>query len=95
MKDLEQCIYDHVLLEDCASKFITLNHSRKFWYSDCPFCKKGHVAFVIHCKLQRFYCFNCFISGTVIDFIIQYKHLSYNDALLFIADLYNLDVENI
>ncbi len=63
--------------------------------SQCPFCgsgthKNGTSAFSV--KNNSFKCFSCNKSGSIIDFIIEYKKTDFKGATKYLAKKYGLDI---
>ncbi len=70
---------------DVISSYIELNSSNK---ALCPFHTEKTPSFSVSKEKQIFKCFsgNCGKSGNVIDFVMEYNHVSFEEALKILAD---------
>jgi len=60
----------------------------------CPFHADRNLgSFVVNERRNFYYCFSCEAKGDAIKFVMEYHKLSYRDALLYIAAIYNIYVE--
>jgi len=60
----------------------------------CPFHADRNLgSFVVNERKNFYYCFSCEAKGDAIKFVMEYHKLSYRDALLYIAAIYNIYVE--
>ncbi len=60
-------------------------NGRKYW-GLCPFHGEKTASFSVDAEKQLFYCFGCKAGGTVIHFIMEIEHLSFQDAVKYLAD---------
>lgn len=60
---------------------INLKKSGKDYFARCPFHDEKTPSFTVSPEKQFFYCFGCGIHGNVIDFLINYDHLSFIESL--------------
>ncbi len=59
----------------------------------CPFHNEKTPSFVVDTERGFFKCFGCGVGGNGVSFIMQHLNLNYVDALLFIAEKFNINVE--
>lgn len=59
----------------------------------CPFHNEKTASFKAYPKDKGFYCFGCGESGDVIDFVMKYFNLHFNDALHKLNDDFNLGLK--
>ena len=52
----------------------------------CPFHNEKTPSFHIFKKTNSFKCFGCGKSGSVIDFVMEYKKLEFGEALKLLAE---------
>ncbi len=52
----------------------------------CPFHSEDTPSFSVSVNKQIYYCFGCHKGGNVVNFIMEIEHLSYIEALKFLAE---------
>ena len=52
----------------------------------CPFHSEDTPSFSVSTNKQIYYCFGCHKGGNVVNFIMEVEHLSYVEALKFLAE---------
>ena len=52
----------------------------------CPFHSEDTPSFSVSVNKQIYYCFGCHKGGNVVNFIMEIEHLSYVEALKFLAE---------
>lgn len=67
-------------------QYVPLERKGSRYWGFCPFHKETNASFNINPDKQMFYCFSCQRGGSVINFIMEYNHLSYIEAVNFLAD---------
>ena len=61
----------------------------------CPWHDDKHLgSFVVYPKGNCYKCFVCGAKGGVIDWLMDYEHLSYKDALRYLGKKYSIDVDD-
>ncbi|MDF1654449.1 MAG: DNA primase [Coxiellaceae bacterium] len=58
----------------------------------CPFHNEKSPSFTVNAERQFFYCFGCGAHGDVIEFVRQYDHLDFIDALGQLAGQLGLEI---
>ena len=97
---LEQAKIEEVVL-DCLGAYSPANKTglkkRGIRYEAlCPFHDdKSLGSFVIYPKGNCFKCFSCGAKGGVVDFLMEYEHLSYPDAIRWLGKKYGIEVDNV
>ena len=67
------------------SEYVPLQQKgRKFW-GLCPIHGEKTASFSVSPDKQLFYCFGCHAGGTAIQFIMDYDHCSFLEAVQFLA----------
>ena len=93
-KSTEQRIKDSADIVDVMQDFIVLKRKGSRYTCLCPFHDDKHLgSFSIYPRLNGYKCFSCDASGGPIDFLMDYKQLSYPDALRYLATKYNIPIE--
>ena len=60
-------------------------NGRKHW-GLCPFHGEKTASFSVDGESQLFYCFGCKAGGSVIQFVMEYERLEFQDAVKHLAD---------
>ena len=83
-KDIIDEIKSKNRIEDVIGSYIDLNNNKAL----CPFHNEKTPSFSVSTDKQIFKCFsgNCGKSGNVITFIMEYLHVSFEEALKILAD---------
>lgn len=91
----EQKIKDAAGIVDVVSDFITLKQKGVRYLALCPFHADNHMgSFVVTPKHNCYKCFSCEAKGGPVDFLIDYKGLTYHEALLYLAEKYSIFVSD-
>lgn len=92
-KFTEQKIKDAANIVDVISDFLTLKKKGVNYQCLCPFHDDKHMgSFVVHPARNCYVCFSCDAKGGTIDFLMNYQHLSYPDALRYLATKYGIPI---
>ncbi len=73
------------LVQVVSSYVVLKKNGRKFW-GLCPFHGEKTASFSVDPERQLFYCFGCKKGGTVFTFISEMEHLSYPEAIAYVAE---------
>ena len=60
-------------------------NGRKHW-GLCPFHGEKTASFSVDGESQLYYCFGCKAGGSVIQFVMDYERLEFQDAVKHLAD---------
>ncbi len=82
--DIVEVVSSYVMLD----KKSALNH-----FGLCPFHEEKTPSFSVSPGKQIFYCFGCQKGGNVIKFIQEIEHLSYPEAIRFLAERAGVAIE--
>ena len=66
------------------SSFIELKKKHNGYFSHCPFHKERTPSFFVSPEKQKYYCFGCHRSGNIISFLMEYKNISFINAINFL-----------
>jgi DNA primase len=78
---------------DIISDYISLKKTGSVYVALCPFHSEKTPSFVVSPTKNIFKCFGCGISGNAIKFVMEYEKISYFDAVVKIAQKYNIPVK--
>ncbi len=77
---------------DVVSSYVSLRPQSGDYYGLCPFHNEKTPSFHVRPEQQIYYCFGCHKGGSVITFIMEIEHLTYPDAVRFLANRAGLTV---
>jgi DNA primase len=86
-------INDEADIVDVLSDFITLKKSGSNYKANCPFHHEKSPSFVISPAKQIYKCFGCGKAGDSVKFVMEHEHFNYVDALKYLAQKYNIPIE--
>jgi DNA primase len=62
------------------------------YFARCPFHDEKNASFSVSQPKQFYYCFGCGAHGNPIDFMMQHEHLSFPEAIEFLARQVGMEV---
>ena len=86
-------ILDTTRIEDVVGDFVTLKRRGSSLWACCPFHNEKTPSFHVEPARGIYKCFGCGKSGTAVGFLMEYEHLSYVDALRYLARKYHIEVQ--
>lgn len=75
---------------DVASQYTVLKQNGRKYVGLCPIHGEKTPSFNIDADKQLFYCFGCGKGGTVIQLVMECEHMSFHEAVEFLARRVNL-----
>jgi len=88
----KQRILDAAKIEEVVGDFVTLRRRGVNLIGLCPFHNEKTPSFTVSPSKNICKCFGCGKGGTPVNFIMQHEHLSYPDALRYLAKKYNIEI---
>lgn len=76
---------------DVISSFINTTKRGQNYFAICPFHEDTRPSLVISKQKKIFKCFVCQEGGNVITFVSKFKKIPFKNALIFLADKYNIN----
>ena len=86
-------IFDEARIVDVVSEFVTLKRRGVNYIGCCPFHNERTPSFTVSPAKNIYKCFGCGKAGNSVNFIMDHEHLSYPDALRYLAKKYNITIE--
>lgn len=80
---------------DVISARVTLKKAGRHWKALCPFHSEKTPSFIVSPERQIWKCFGCGKGGSVIDFVMEYEHVDFIEALEELADKAGVKLERI
>jgi len=87
-----QKILDTAQIEEVIGDFVSLRRRGSEYWACCPFHNEKTPSFHIEPAKGRYYCFGCHKGGSAVGFIMDYEHMSYVEALRYLAKKYNIEI---
>ena len=95
-EDIIRSILDRADIVAVTSDFLTLHKTGVRYTALCPFHPDKHTGnFIVYPKKNCYKCFACGAKGGVVDFLMNYAHLSYPDAIRWLGKKYYIETDNI
>ena len=85
-------ILDAAQIVDVISDFVTLKRRGANYVACCPFHDEKTPSFSVSPSKGIFKCFGCGKAGDAVHFIMEHEHLSYPEALKWLAAKYHIEV---
>ena len=80
-------------IHDVVSEYVNLKKRGRNFFGLCPFHEEKTPSFSINIDKQIYKCFGCEKGGGTINFIMELERLDFVDAVKFLGNKYNIDVE--
>ena len=91
-RDTVQKILDTAQVEEVVADFVSLRKRGAEWWGCCPFHNEKTPSFHVVPARGIYYCFGCHKGGSAVGFVMDHEHMSYPDALRYLAKKYNIEV---
>src|SRR5918992_1558602 len=78
---------------EVISDYVTLKKIGRNYMGLCPFHSEKTPSFTVNDDKGIFHCFSCKVGGSVFNFLMQYDHLSFPEAVERVAKRYGITVE--
>ena len=92
-KETIQRIMDASRIEEVIGEFVSLKKRGANHIGCCPFHNEKTPSFYVSPSKGIYKCFGCGKSGNVVGFLMEHEHYTYPEALHWLADKYNIEVE--
>ncbi len=77
---------------DVISNKVKLTRSGKDWFCRCPFHSEKTASFKVDPNSGYYYCFGCGAHGDVINFVMEFEKITFQEAVEYIANMYGVQV---
>ncbi|MBC6489375.1 DNA primase [Flavihumibacter stibioxidans] len=88
-----QQILNRIDIIDVVGSFVKLKKRGTNYLGLCPFHNEKSPSFTVSPNKEIYKCFGCGKSGNTISFIMEHEKYSYVEALKWLANRYNIEVE--
>lgn len=86
-------IFNACVIEDVVGDFVTLKKRGANYLGNCPFHNEKTPSFTVSPAKGIYKCFGCGKAGNAVNFIMEHEHYTYPEALKYLADKYQIEVE--
>ena len=86
-------IKDASNIVDVVSEFVTLRKSGSNYKGLCPFHNEKTPSFYVSPARGTCHCFGCGKGGNPISFIMEHEQMTYPEALRWLANKYNIEIQ--
>lgn len=80
-------------IEEVVSDFVSLKRRGSNLLGLCPFHQEKTPSFSVSPSKGIYKCFGCGKGGDAAKFIMEHEHYSYPEAIRYLADKYNIEIE--
>ncbi|HNR56257.1 MAG TPA: CHC2 zinc finger domain-containing protein, partial [Flavobacteriales bacterium] len=87
-----QQVKDAARVEEVVGEFVALKRKGPRYLGLCPFHNEKTPSFNVSPNLGIYKCFGCGEAGDSITFLQKHEHLSYVEAIKWLAKRYNIDL---
>ncbi len=94
MNSIVESLLQRINILDVISQYVKLRKTGKDFIGICPFHKEKSPSFTVSIQKQMFYCFGCHEGGNVINFLMKYENLNFNEAIENLAQQYGIEINN-
>ena len=93
--DVINQIRSRVDIVDVISSYIPLVQKGRNYFGICPFHDDNHPSMSVSREKQIYKCFSCGASGNVFNFLMDYEHIEFKEALAMMADKVGISIGNV
>jgi DNA primase len=88
-----ETIKSRIDIIDVVGEYVKLKKRGSNYIGNCPFHNEKTPSFTVSPAKELYKCFGCGKSGNSITFLMEHDKLSYVEALRWLANRYNIEVE--
>ncbi len=86
-------IFETARIEEVVGDFVVLKKRGANYMGLCPFHNEKTPSFTVSAVKGIYKCFGCGKGGNSVDFVMEHEHLTYPDALRYLAKRYHIEIE--
>ena len=92
-KETVDLILDTARIEEVVGDFVTLKRRGSSFVACCPFHNEKTPSFNVNPARGIYKCFGCGKAGSAVGFVMEYEHMTYPEALRYLAQKYHIEVK--
>lgn len=90
-----QKIMDEARVDEVVGEFVSLKKRGSNLIGNCPFHNEKTPSFYVSPSKGIYKCFGCGKAGGSVNFLMESQQMSYVEALRFLAQKYNVEIEEV
>lgn len=91
-KETVDLILDTARIDEVVGEFVSLKKRGANMIGLCPFHNEKSPSFNVSPSRGIYKCFGCSKGGNSVNFVMEHEHLSYPEALRWLAKKYNIEI---
>ncbi|MDE6556923.1 MAG: DNA primase, partial [Duncaniella sp.] len=88
-----QRVLDAAEILDVVGDFVSLKRKGANWVGLCPFHNDRSPSFYVSKAKNLCKCFACGEGGSPVNFIMKHEQLNFSEAIRYLAQKYNIEIE--
>lgn len=92
-KETIDTILQTARIEEVIADFVFLKRRGANYLGNCPFHNEKTPSFTVSPSKGIYKCFGCGAAGNAVSFIMEHEHMSYPEALKYLAKKYHIEIE--
>ncbi|CAN5268960.1 DNA primase [soil metagenome] len=92
-KETVDRIFDTARIDEVVGEFVSLKKRGSSMIGLCPFHNEKTPSFNVSPARGIYKCFGCGKGGNSVNFIMEHEHITYPEALKWLAKKYNIEIE--
>ena len=92
-KETVDLILDTARVEEVVGDYVTLKRRGASLWACCPFHNEKTPSFAVTPSKGIYKCFGCGKSGSAVGFVMEYEHMTYPEALRYLARKYGIEIK--
>ncbi|HET6991075.1 MAG TPA: CHC2 zinc finger domain-containing protein, partial [Bacteroidia bacterium] len=91
-KETVDRIFDTARIDEVVGEFVSLKKRGSNMIGLCPFHNEKTPSFNVSPARGIYKCFGCGKGGNSVNFVMEHEHISYPEALKWLAKKYNIEI---
>lgn len=91
-KETVDRIFDTARIDEVVGEFVSLKKRGSNMIGLCPFHNEKSPSFNVSPARGIYKCFGCGKGGNSVNFVMEHEHISYPEALRWLAKKYNIEI---
>lgn len=88
-------IRNKIDIVDVVSEYVPLTQKGKNYFGVCPFHDDNNPSMSVSREKQIYRCFSCGASGNVFNFVMDYEHIEFKEALKMLAKKVGIEINGV
>lgn len=92
-KETIETILETARIDEVVGDYVSLKKRGANYIGLCPFHNEKTPSFTVSPAKGIYKCFGCGAAGNAVNFVMEHDHISYPEALRYLAKKYNITIE--